>query len=311
MSEPLVSILIPAYNAAKTISVAIQSCLNQTYNNIELCIVNDGSIDNTELIIQQFTDTRIKYIKHNENRGIANSRNTLLQAANGVYIAWLDADDAMMPNRIAEQLSFMEDNPEIDICGSWVLGSNGVVYKTVLKNDEIIQCMFFRNCMFQPSVMSKNFYKQEGYFFEPEYDYVEDYEMWLKLYNNKVFTNIPKVLTEYSLPHDRKNKQEQNKYNEKLIALWRRKTTEYNLSESNIRLIHNFIVSTTQINNSNEADAIKDFLKKLMLHKSFKNMCSYHLFRLFVKCNFKLKLRNIGLIKYMPIAIYLKKNWYL
>jgi glycosyltransferase involved in cell wall biosynthesis len=116
----LVSIVIAAYNAEKYIAEAIESCLNQTYKDIEVIIVNDGSTDNTLAIIQKYValDSRITLLDQ-ANKGVGMARNTGNNAAKSDFIAVMDADDAMLPNRIEVEYQFMQENPDIDLISCW------------------------------------------------------------------------------------------------------------------------------------------------------------------------------------------------
>ncbi len=93
------SVIIPAYNAEKFIATAIQSVLQQTNPNFEIIVVDDGSADNTNLVVDQIADARIKYI-HQENSGVSVARNTGIQNASGAYICFLDADDEWDPDHL-------------------------------------------------------------------------------------------------------------------------------------------------------------------------------------------------------------------
>lgn len=104
---PQVSVVMPAYNAAKTINEAIQSVLDQTYTNWELLIINDGSNDCTLEIAERFIDPRIRTITQ-PNQGVATARNTGLRQARGTYIAFLDSDDLWLPQKLEKQLSVFE-----------------------------------------------------------------------------------------------------------------------------------------------------------------------------------------------------------
>lgn len=101
--EPLVSILIPAYNAEKWISDALRSALSQTWRNKEIIIVDDGSADETLRICRKFESPAVKVVTQ-QNSGAAAARNRALGLAQGVYIQWLDADDLLAPDKISEQL---------------------------------------------------------------------------------------------------------------------------------------------------------------------------------------------------------------
>ena len=115
-SNKLVSVIIPAYNVEKYISYTIDSVVAQTYTNIEIIVVNDGSTDQTEKIITEHAkrDTRITCISQ-KNKGLGGARNSGIKAAKGEYICILDADDLMFPNKIERQYEYMESNPDCDI----------------------------------------------------------------------------------------------------------------------------------------------------------------------------------------------------
>lgn len=105
--EPLVSVVIPCYNNELYIGEAIDSVLAQDYGNIEVIVVNDGSGDSSEDVIRSF-GSRVRLISQ-ENQGVSNARNTGIEAAQGSFIAFLDADDYWLPNRISTQLEFIKD----------------------------------------------------------------------------------------------------------------------------------------------------------------------------------------------------------
>ncbi len=109
MSE-LVSIIMPSYNTAEFIAESIRSVQNQTYTNWELIIVDDCSSDNTDMVIESFSDQRIIYIKNDRNNGAAVSRNRALRAAKGKWIAFLDSDDLWFKEKLEKQINFMKKN---------------------------------------------------------------------------------------------------------------------------------------------------------------------------------------------------------
>jgi glycosyltransferase involved in cell wall biosynthesis len=120
--QPLISVLMPAYNSELYISEAIESILNQSYQNIELIIFDDGSSDNTRQVIQSFDDPRIVKILSDQNYGVVRARNDMIDRASGQYIALMDADDIADRTRLEKQLRSLEAG-ECDLCGSaqWVL----------------------------------------------------------------------------------------------------------------------------------------------------------------------------------------------
>ena len=118
MSSPMISVVMPTFNGEKFIKEAIESILNQTFNDFEFIIVNDGSIDNTEKIIQSFSDKRIVYVKKEQNSGISDTLNLGISLAKGKYIARMDDDDISIPNRFERQLEVFASDLKIIVCGS-------------------------------------------------------------------------------------------------------------------------------------------------------------------------------------------------
>ena len=126
--KPTVSVIIPTYNRAKLLPRAIKSVLNQTFKDFEVIIVDDGSTDNTEEVINEFQkhNKRIKYIRHEKNKGAAAARNTGIKIAQGEYIAFQDSDDEWLPNKLEKQMEIFESAPaEIGVVytdyGEWVI----------------------------------------------------------------------------------------------------------------------------------------------------------------------------------------------
>ncbi len=111
---PLVSIIVPAFNAKKYIKETIESVLNQTYKNWELIVVDDGSTDETAEIVQSFSDDKIILIKQ-DNRGVSSARNRGIDKAGGKYITFLDADDVLPPHSLEVRVKYLEDNKNIDL----------------------------------------------------------------------------------------------------------------------------------------------------------------------------------------------------
>jgi len=107
---PKVSVIIPTYNRAYLIGRAIQSVLNQTYQNFEIIIVDDGSTDDTKEVVKKFQeqDRRIKYVKHEKNKGEAAARNTGIKTARGEFIAFQDSDDEWLPEKLEKQMKIFE-----------------------------------------------------------------------------------------------------------------------------------------------------------------------------------------------------------
>lgn len=119
----MISVIIPTYNRAATIRKSIDSVLNQTYADIEVIIVDDGSSDNTDEIVQKIQDDRLKYLKHKTNLGACAARNTGIEAAKGEYIAFQDSGDIWHKDKLMKQLNIMKSvDADIVFCNKQKLG---------------------------------------------------------------------------------------------------------------------------------------------------------------------------------------------
>lgn len=184
-----VSIIIPVYNGENYIRESINSALNQTYKNIEIVVVNDGSKDNTDEICKSF-GKKIKYIKK-ENGGVATALNTGIKAAKGQYIAWLSHDDLYKENRIEkgiEALSKQKNKDTIIFSNFELIDSKGKVYSRThflsdISREKLCQgfypvvCAAINGCT---TLINKNCFKKVG-LFDENLRTSQDYDMWLKL----------------------------------------------------------------------------------------------------------------------------------
>ncbi len=111
---PRVSVVMPAYNAGQFIAEAIESVLAQTFGDFELIVVDDGAIDDTCNVVARFSDARVRYF-YQENRERSAARNAGIRAARGEYVAFLDADDTWLPEKLARQVAHMDEHPEVGL----------------------------------------------------------------------------------------------------------------------------------------------------------------------------------------------------
>lgn len=208
MTEVKVSIILPAYNAEKYISKSIKSVLNQSYKNLEIIILNDGSIDNTENLILKFTDSRIKYIKNSSNLGLIETLNRGFLLASGNYIARIDADDIAHPKRIELQVVFLQKLGTPGIVGSNAIiidAHNNIIKiprKVHLDAAENFWVKFRKNPILHPTVMiSKEIVLAFNPFYHSQDKHVEDYAAWLRINKKFPIYNISRPLLFYRM-HD-------------------------------------------------------------------------------------------------------------
>ncbi len=204
MNNPKITVLMSAYNAEKYLAEALESIMNQTYQDFELVIVNDGSTDKTEAIIQEYAtkDKRIVVINNSVNQGLTKSLNLGLAQARGEYVARLDADDVAWPERLAKQYQFMESHPELALIGSWaeIIDEQGAS-KGYLRGETDEALFRFKMTLVNQLVHSTFFFKTElaraqgGY--NEAYQYVQDYEFSSRLMKKYRLNNQPEVLVKF------------------------------------------------------------------------------------------------------------------
>lgn len=198
-SKPLVSIVLPMYNAEKTIAECLDSIIGQTYTNIEIIVIDDGSTDNSVEVVNQYMDKRIKIYRYKHNY-IANLNRGFLRC-NGKYIARMDSDDRMCPTRIEKQVDVLENHPNVSVCCS-VMKKYGCTEDVKYGWDGVIPYLKIRllrgNCLAHPTMMFRKTVIQEGFRYKKAYIYAEDYKLWVDMaLKDVVFYNIPEALVEY------------------------------------------------------------------------------------------------------------------
>lgn len=203
MTAPRVTVLMPVYNGSQYLKDAIDSILGQTFQDFHFLIINDGSTDNSVNIIESYSDQRINLVHNDRNLGLVASLNKGLTHAQGEYVARMDADDISRPERLACQVSFMDANPLVGVCGCWVKylsRENNSVWK-LPENSEEIRCWQFHTVgVAHPSVMMRRqFFSENELFYDPYHRHIEDYELWGRAIRYMEFANIQKVLLDYRI----------------------------------------------------------------------------------------------------------------
>jgi glycosyltransferase involved in cell wall biosynthesis len=196
-SEKLVSVIIPTFNSAPYLKAAIESVLKQTYGNLEILVIDDGSTDNTkEILADYIINKSIRYI-YKKNGGPASARNEGIKNSAGEFIAFLDADDTWCDNeKIKKQVLFLQENPEHGVVGTneilMLKDGKFLKSKKKLKDSEIKKLMLFRNEFTQSSVMMRKDVINKAGLFDEEGLYIamEDYEYWARIGRSYKMANI-------------------------------------------------------------------------------------------------------------------------
>lgn len=200
---PTVSVLLPVYNAEKFLNEAIESVISQSLVDWELILIDDGSTDSSLNILETFAtqDSRIKIYKNEQNLGLIATLNKGVELCNGDYIARMDADDIMQPNRLEKQVLFLERNRGYGMCGTNALIIDQEGHETGrivnLASNELLRInLLFSVPFVHPSIMfRKEIFNDIEY--DLDYKHVEDYDLWVRFSTEWKIANLPDFLFKY------------------------------------------------------------------------------------------------------------------
>lgn len=205
-NKPLISVIMPVYNAQKYIGSAIESILNQTLKDFELIIINDYSTDKTLNIIKSFSkkDSRIKIINNNKRLNIARTLNKGISSAKSNIIARMDADDIAFPDRLELQHKLINSSKNIAVVGANVVIMNTAGNQIAIRSypdssGELKKCLFKYSPFAHPVVMfRKNMFEEVGGY-NPKYSPTEDLDLWFRLGSKYEFKSVPEPLLKYRI----------------------------------------------------------------------------------------------------------------
>lgn len=207
-SKPLISVVMSVFNSESYVKEAIDSILNQTLGDFEFIILDDGSTDGSVDIIQKYTDSRIHFIRNERNLGLRDSLNRGIRLAEGKYIARMDSDDIASAKRFEIQAGYMEQHPDVVMCGGNI---NYLIDGKLKKNKEIFPLSFQEirialiryNCFFHPTVMLRtDFVREHELYYQRTF--ADDYDLWIRIMNQavlsgKLMINLPEIFLYYRI----------------------------------------------------------------------------------------------------------------
>ena len=198
-----VDIIMPVFNAGETLPTAISSILIQTHRDFRLIIIDDHSTDGCTETIADFDDDRIELIRLSRNQGPAHARNAGIARSTSALIAFADADDISVPERIATQVAYLQCHEDVDVLASQYIGRHSQrISNLPERNWEISAYLWFGNCIANPTVMMRRSSMQQTVGTEPfntDFRESEDYELWqrLSLVHRLKFRTLPHALVVY------------------------------------------------------------------------------------------------------------------
>jgi glycosyltransferase involved in cell wall biosynthesis len=196
--NPLVTVLMPVYNASLYLEEAVNSILSQTFQNFEFLIIDDGSTDDSVSILKKYNDPRIRLILSEKNSGISATLNKGIELASCELIARMDADDISYPTRLKKQYEYMEAHPECGLLSSWarvITHDKQFVHVEKFPSRFYYYNLNFECWIYHPTVMfRKQVVIKAGMYSKP---YSEDYDLFWKIARDFPIANIEEILVDY------------------------------------------------------------------------------------------------------------------
>lgn len=201
MNSTTLSVVMPVYNGERYLEDAINSVLSQTFKDYELLIIDDGSTDSSIKIIQSIEDSRIRFLRNGKNQGIAYTRNIGLKEAKGSYLAWMDCDDLIEPNRFEIQINYLKSNLEIGICGTAQnrFGEGKPRVTREYTDTEMIKAaLLFRPAIRPPTAMYRmKLIREAKLTYDTRLAVAEDYDFFFEASFHFPIKNLDQVLYHY------------------------------------------------------------------------------------------------------------------
>lgn len=275
MKSPLVSINMAAYNAAPYIAEAIQSVINQTFQNWELIIINDCSTDTTAAEIAKFNNPRIKVFHNEQNEGIVYTRNRALHYSQGKYIAVLDADDIYLPEKLKTQVTFLENNADYGMVGSAfrLINENSVPAEKptslYAKAEYFPAILLFNNFFAHSSVMMRTSLAKE-ILYKPlvkGYSPSEEYQLFTEIAKTHKVYNLKEELVYYREHSIGISKLRADKIDEHIDLIVKKQLGQLHIIPNSEELeLHKSIRFAFDNLEWNHITAINNWIKKLTAH---------------------------------------------
>ncbi|MBK0382513.1 glycosyltransferase family 2 protein [Pedobacter sp. SD-b] len=276
---PQTTVLIPTYNCGKYILETINSILQQSYQDYEILIIDDGSTDKTSEIVSSIKDNRIVYLKQSKNLGIVKALNLGIKIANGKYIARIDADDIMLGDRLQKQINFLEQNLDYGMVGGGcqVINEKGVFQRKLeitTENDILNIGLLFRN-QFTHSAITMRTQLAKKLKYQQKYIYCEDFDLWTRFAEISKIANLPYYFVSYRWYSDNTCHTKQKELRTALALLFARELDKlkinYSPEELMMQMAVNFGLGYKLFVQKNKLQQLKDWHNKIFESEVLKN----------------------------------------
>jgi len=280
-SDIMFSVLTTVYNGAQYVSETIESVLEQSLDCFEYIIVNDGSTDGTESILDHYAsaDSRVRVITK-VNEGVASARNTGLRSAQGKYLFTIDSDDLCLPGRFKNQFELMEARKDVVVCGSLmkIFGNDFVSYSSqATDNDSIRATMLFRPSIANStSCVRMSYIRKNDILYDESFVCAEDFDFWAKIASDDraLFCNIGLPLVAYRVHHESLTRSKKQAMHNFASIVRKSQLLRIGLEASNQEIeLHSLISDEESINDREQLYLVGEWLHRILRgnaeHKAF------------------------------------------
>jgi len=222
MNNPLVSVIMPAYNCAAFVQEAVDSICGQSLTDWELIILDDKSTDDTLQVLRSIRDPRIRVVESERNEGQAHQMNKGIALATGQYVAIAHSDDINAPDRLQRQVALFESNAALGVVGSWIryIGDRKGIEEYPVGSDNCFVMMIDDSPFAHPTVMfRKSLLDSLGTIYRQDFVPAEDYELWARLSTHTKFDNVPLPLVNYRVHASQISQRKQTELQHKIKTI--------------------------------------------------------------------------------------------